>query len=126
MIVAPSQPDSFEVLCLQAADEGRGDVLFGESLDRARKAARPFMIGEEFPSVYLEFPLIGKPFLDITMLYDKLKPGVRVESEAAEGTGEMLDWFAEACLDRNGVCCGFELYVKDPALPRAAVKLATW
>lgn len=121
MMQVPSQPDSFEVLCLQAADDGRGDVLFGDSLARARKAGRPFMIGEKFPSVYLEFPLIGKPFLDVTMLYGNLKPGVRVESEAAEGTGEMLDWFADACSDIEYVCCGFELDVKDPALPRAAV-----
>ena len=121
MMKVPSYPDSFEVLCLQAADDGRGDVLFGESLARARKVARPFMIGEEFPSVYLEFPLIGKPFLDVTLLYGKLKPGMRVESEAAEGTGEMIDWFAGACSDIGGICCGFELDVKDPALPRAAV-----
>lgn len=117
----PTYADAFEVLCLQAADEGRGNVLFGECLARARKVARPFMVGEEFPSVYLEFPLIGQPFLDITALYAKLAPGTRVDSEAAVETGPMLDWFADACSELEGVCCGFELDVKDPALPRAAV-----
>ena len=29
MMKVPSYPDSFEVLCLQAADDGRGDALFG-------------------------------------------------------------------------------------------------
>ena len=48
---ALSHADAFEVLCLQAADDGRGDVLFGDSLPRARKALRPFMVGEKFPSV---------------------------------------------------------------------------
>lgn len=117
----PSHPDIFEVLCLQAADDGRGDVLFGECLGRARKAMRPFMVGESFPSVYLEFPLAGEPFLDVTTLYGKLKPGVRIEAEAAAGTGPMLDWFADTCSEISGVCCGFELDVKDPGLPRAAV-----
>lgn len=121
MLKMPSLPDAFEVLCLQAADEGRGEVLFGESFARARTMARPFMIGEQFPSVYLEFPLVGDPFLDVTMLYNKLEPGMRVESDAASGTEPMIDWFADACSDDDNVCCGFELDTKDPALPRAAV-----
>ena len=120
-MIAPTYADSFEVLCLQAADEGRKDVLFGECLDRARQAARPFMIGQEFPSVYLEFPLIGQPFLDVTALYGSLTPGTYVDSEAAAGSEQMLDWFADACADIENVCCGFELDVKDPELPRAAV-----
>ena len=117
----PSYADAFEVLCLQAADDGRGDVLFGDCLSRARKVMRPFMIGKEFPSVYLEFPLIGEPFLDVTMLYGKLEPGMYVDSEAVAGTEPMLDWFADACSELENICCGYELDVKDPALPRAAV-----
>ena len=118
---APTHADAFEVLCLQAADNGRGDVLFGECLGRARTAARPFMVGEEFPSVYLEFPLAGEPFLDVTALYGSLAPGTRVESAAAAGTGPLIDWFAGACSETDDVCCGFELDVRDPALLRAAV-----
>lgn len=118
---APSYADAFEVLCLQAGDEGRENVLFGECLGRARKVARPFMVGEKFPSVYLEFPLIGDPFMDVTMLYNKLAPGTCVEAAPAEGTQPMLDWFADTCTEIDGVCCGYELDVKDPALPRAAV-----
>ena len=76
---ALSHADAFEVLCLQAADDGRGDVLFGDSLPRARKALRPFMVGERFPSVYLEFPLLGAPFLDVTVLYAALEAGTRID-----------------------------------------------
>ena len=117
----PAHQDVFEMLCIQAADEGRGEVLFGDCVDRARKEARPFMIGTEFPSVYLEFPLRGDPFLDVTALYHTLTPGMRVESEAAEGTGPMIDWFADACQGIEEVCCGFELDVKEPVLPRSAI-----
>ena len=120
-MLVPSHQDAFEVLCLQASDDGRGDVLFGECLDRARKAGRPFMVGESFPDVYLESPLAGKPFLDITALYSELSPGMRIESQAAEGTGPIIDWFAESASGVDGVCCGFELDVKEPALPQAAI-----
>ena len=120
-MLVPSHPDAFEVLCLQAADDGRGNTLFGDCLARARKEARPFMVGEEFPSVYLEFPLRGKPFLDVTALYDKLTAGTRVESNAAVGTGPLMDWFADASSKFDNISCGFELDVKDPSITQAAI-----
>lgn len=116
-----SHADAFEVLCLQVADEGRGPVLFGDAVQRARKAGRPFMVGEEFPSVYLEFPLIGEPFLDVTVLYDTIPPGTRVDSPAAAGSDRVLDWYAETCNQVEAVCFGFELDVKDPSEPVAAL-----
>ena len=117
----PSFEDAFRVLLLQAADEGRGEVLFGESLGRMPQAACPFMVGETFPSVYLEFPLAGDPFLDVTVLYSKLAPGTRIDHPAAAGTEAMLDWFTG--IDGGGLsmCCGFELDVKESELPAAAV-----
>ena len=63
----PSFSDALQVLLLQAADEGRGDVLFGESFSRLANEVGPFLRGEEFPSVYLECPLIGDPFIDVTV-----------------------------------------------------------
>ncbi len=121
MIPTPSFADAFETLCLQAGDKGRADVLFGPCLERARKQARPFIVGPKFPSVYLEFPLVGDPFMDVTTLYSVLEPGTRVESEAADGAQGMLDWFADACEGIENVCCGFEVDVKDEGMPRAAV-----
>ena len=117
----PSFSDALQVLLLQAADEGRGDVLFGESFSRLANEVGPFMIGEEFPSVYLECPLIGDPFIDVTVLYSRLKPDTHVEHPAASGTEAMLDWFAGVCADHTDVCCGYELDVKEPKLPAAAI-----
>lgn len=71
----PTHEDSLQVLLLQAADEGRGEVLFGESLKRVAREAAPFLVGRRFPSIYLECPLSGDPFLDITVLYTILEPG---------------------------------------------------
>ena len=121
IMMVPSHADAYETLCLQASDNGRGEVLFGSCLERARKLGRPFVVGEKFPSVYLEFPLVGEPFLDVTMLYSKVAPGTSVDSPAAQGSQGMFDWFADACADDESVCCGFELDVKDQDLPRAAV-----
>lgn len=112
---------AYQVLLLQAADEGRGPVLFGDSLVRAREVAQPFMVGKDFPSVYLEHPLLGDPFLDVTILFGELAPGTRIESPLAAGTEAMLDWQARVRPKVDGVCCGFELDTKDPALPAAAV-----
>ena len=60
--------DAFQVLLLQAAGEGRGAALFGDSLACARGAVPPFLVGKRFPNVYFEHPLAGKPFLDVTLV----------------------------------------------------------
>ncbi|MGI6220843.1 MAG: hypothetical protein ACOYIP_03045 [Coriobacteriales bacterium] len=79
------------------------------------------MEGEQFPSVYLEFPLIGTPFLDVTTLYSKLATGTCIDSDAVSGMGPLINWFADTCSELEDVCFGFELDTKNPALPRAAV-----
>ncbi|MBQ9021021.1 MAG: hypothetical protein IJ113_03250 [Eggerthellaceae bacterium] len=91
---APSHEDAFQALLLQAAGEGRGEVLFADSLERVQQQVPPFLVGDKFPSVYLEFPLLGDPFLDVTLLYSELAPGVRIEHPAAAGSEGMMDWFA--------------------------------
>ncbi|MBQ9004427.1 MAG: hypothetical protein IJ087_21515 [Eggerthellaceae bacterium] len=96
-------------------------MLFGDSLDRAREAVPPFLVGGPFPSVYLEHPLSGEPFLDVTVLLKNLEPETRVESPAAGAHGAMLDWYAETCSDDDSVTCGFEIDTSKPALPEAAV-----
>lgn len=110
----PSHADAFEVLVLQAADNGRGPMLFGDGKDLAVTAARPFMVGRRFPSVYLEFPLTGKPFLDVTVLYNEVEPGLHIESDGARGADGMLDWFSGIASEYEEVSCGFELDTCDP------------
>ncbi|MBP3893652.1 MAG: hypothetical protein J6D34_06375 [Atopobiaceae bacterium] len=117
----PSYEQAFEVLCLLAADEGRGEVLFGDSLERARVLVPPFMVGEKFPDVYLEFPLAGDPFLDVTVLLHDPVRGTRIDSPAAGNTGPMIDWFADACRTYPNISCGYELDTKKPQLAQAAV-----
>lgn len=116
-----SHADAFEVLCLQAADDGRGPVLFGDCVPRARTVLRPFFVGPEFPSVYLEFPLMGEPFLDVTVLLAKPEPGTRIDSPAVAETDALLDWYASLGDDTHDACIGFELDTSKEQVPPAAI-----
>lgn len=117
----PTYASAYQVLLLQAADEGRGPILFGESLDRAREEVPPFLVGERFPDVYLEHPLIGEPFVDVTVLLGEVEPGTRVASPLAGEHGAMLDWYAETRREQDGITCGFEIDTKQAEPPVAAV-----
>lgn len=117
----PSHSEALQVLLLQAADKGRGPVLFGESLDRLRNVLPPFLIGESFPEIHLEHPLIGKPFIDATVLYSDLQPGLRVDSPLAGEHGAMLDWFANEYKKHDDINFGFELDTKEEVPPVAGV-----
>lgn len=116
-----SHTDAYQVLWLQLADDGRQSVLLGDRALNARMAVLPFMVGEKFPNVYFEFPLAGDPFLDVTVLYDRVAPGTRVESEAAAGTDGAFDWYAVEKPNHANISFGFELDTSNPELPRAAV-----
>ena len=118
---APTWEDSLHVLYLQLADAGRGPVLLGEHAAQAASKVAPFLVGREFPDVYFEFPLVGDPFLDVTLLYSELDAGTRIASDAARGTEGMIDWFAGAASHIEHICCGFELDTSKPELPAAAV-----
>ncbi len=117
----PSFADAFEVLCLQAADDGRGDILFGDSVSRVRSLLRPFMVGEKFPDVYLESPLAGEPFLDVTVLYKHKRPGLCIASPVAVGMQDLLDWCAQCRAENEDVSYGFELDTKEQVLPPVAM-----
>lgn len=117
----PTHALAFDVLLLQAADDGRAMPLFGDGLPRVREAVPPFLVGQAFPDVYLEFPLAGEPFLDATVLYSKIEPGTRVRSSAAEGTARLFDFCARAASEHENLSWGFELDTKAWPLAPAAV-----
>lgn len=117
----PSHAEAFQVLCLRACDGGRKEVLFGESADRALRETPPFMVGPEFPTAYLEFPLVGDPFMDVTVVYNGMSEGTRIASNMAAGTDRMLDWYARAREDCDDINFGFELDTKSPEASAAAI-----
>ena len=117
----PTREQAFQVLLLQAGDEGRADTLFGDSPQRACDAVPPFLVGESFPSIYLEHPLAGDPFLDATILLGPIEPGTRISSPAAGEHAAMLDWYAGAREEHDDVACGFEVDTSARELPTSAI-----
>lgn len=105
----PSHTEAFEALLLKAADAGRDAALFGGAACRVRDAAPPFLIGERFPEVYLEFPLAGRPFLDVTLLYGELEDDARIDSPLAEGCEDVLSFYARERARDAGIDFGFEI-----------------
>ena len=117
----PSHAEAFELLCLLAADEGRGPVLFGSSLDRVRAVLPPFMAGKAFPNVYLEFPLAGEPFLDVNVGYVELDEGDFAESVYTHGTEELFEWYVQARRDYPDIAYGYVLDTNKLDLVSAGV-----
>lgn len=119
-----SNRTALHMLLLQAASGGRGELLFGESLDRVKKFLPDFVdLGDlsAFPDVYLEFPLMGKPFLDATVLYRHLPENAQLASPLAAGTQQMLSWLAMAESRYPDICGGFEIDTKFPSPGPAAI-----
>lgn len=104
--------DDLQLLLSLAADEGRGEILFGECLDTAQKILPDYLAGDLFPKIYLEFPLAGEPFLDATLVY-----GPMPDSEE----DNMLKWVSDKAKTHKGICCGYELDLKEGGSRRPAI-----
>ena len=112
-----SLENMLQTLLLKASGDGRGQLLFGESINRAKRLLPDYLVGNKFPPIYLEFPLAGEPFLDATVGYKAFPAGGEIRAPSAEGTQEMLDWFSGTAPSFPGIICGYELDLKhkDPA-----------
>ncbi|MBP5261174.1 MAG: hypothetical protein J6Z43_03490 [Clostridiales bacterium] len=104
--------DDLQLLLALAADEGREKVLFGECLDTAQKVLPDYLKGDTFPKIYLEFPLTGEPFLEVTVGYGPV-------SDTEENN--MLKWVSDKAKIDKGVCCGYELDLKNGVPIRPAI-----
>jgi hypothetical protein len=62
---------AFSLLLSHVISGGRGQALFGNYIDKVKKCV-PDLLGEgPFPDIMLECPLLGDPFLDVVLLFDK-------------------------------------------------------
>lgn len=115
----PAHTQAFELLLLQAEGNGRDTALFGGAADRVRDAVPPFLIGGKFPETYLEFPLAGEPFLDVTLLYGELGQDPRIGSPLADGCEGILSFYARERAEDATISFGFEIDGAEQA-PSAA------
>ena len=120
-MIEPNYQDYFDILCSFAVSKGRGAKLFGEDVLRLSEKISPFLIGPSFPNIYIEFPLIGKPFLDATILYNDIESGTRITSIAAGDCNTLLDWYAEVRKKYQHISFGFELDTDAPENTQAAI-----
>ena len=104
-----SHDTAFEVLLLQAGADGREETLFGSCVPRVREVVHPFLVGTSFPEIYLEFPLLGEPFLDVTLLYSNLPEQTRIDSPLAEGCEEIVSFYQRERSRIDDISFGFEL-----------------
>ena len=117
----PTHAQAFELLLLKAAEAGRNAALFGRAAHRVRDAACPFLIGKKFPEIYLEFPLAGEPFLDVTLLYAELEEDAHIDSPLANGCEDILSLYARERAKDASIDFGFEIDCAGPAPSAAGV-----
>ena len=123
LVGKPSQMTVFDALCSIAAADGRGEALFGNSFDLARIAYERALIGDGYPEVYLEFPLLGSPGFDLLAVHSTVRPGSRFASGAGFGYQAMFGWFSGVCDMGGNASCGFELDTSVGETERAGVYL---
>ena len=108
LVGKPSQMTVFDALYSIAAADGRGEVLFGESFDIARGAFERTLIGDDYPAVYIEFPLLGSPGFDLLSVHASVRPGSRFAPGAGFGYQAMFDWFSGVSDQGVNASCGIE------------------
>ena len=105
----PNNQRAFEILCILIASDGRGDSLFGDDIKRLPERIAPFLSVDPFPSIHLEFPLLGRPYTDVTVLYRTVEPGTRMITPAAGDCSKLLEWYADVCRKYPKISFGFEM-----------------
>lgn len=63
--VGVSCPFVYDVIYALAASEGRERVLFGSSAPLAHDAFGRSLVGDVFPELWFEVPLLGEPWFDL-------------------------------------------------------------
>lgn len=102
---------AFRLLLASAASGGRGELLFGDSLERVKKIIPDFLGKGDFPDIYLEFPLFGEPFLDIflTVVAEEPYEGSYITSPLAEDSEKIVSFIRDAHRKYREVSGGFEI-----------------
>ena len=119
-VLVPTHTETLEMLCAQAGGNDRAVKLFGGCLQNVMSRVPPFLVGSSLPELYLEFPLTGDPFCDLTLLLGEVAPGCRIDSPIAAGTGPLLDFHSTVqanglcAKDGDGVSFGFEVDCSSP------------
>ena len=122
MIQQPSPVEVFDLLYILAARDGREEALFGSSADLAYPVAKQALIGDIYPSIYLEFPLKRKPCFDLLVGYGEMPSGLRFAPDGGFGYQPLFDWFSSLPTG-HGASCGFSMDTGSGETQRPGVYL---
>ena len=117
----PSNELVCRTLFYHAASDGRAQAFFGPDWENTCDAVVPYTRGVVFPNLYLEFPLKGDPFLDVTALIHTVEPGGHACPETVEEMAPVYNWVTELHAADPRICFGFELDATTAASGPAAV-----
>ena len=111
----------YDVLYQLAAADGREEALFGSCAPLAREAFAHSLIGNIFPIVWYELPLLGMPRFDLHVAHSRqaLRPGTTFSPGAGFGHDELFRWYAEDETGGNGLAFAFDVSdrgVDSPAI----------
>lgn len=111
----------YDALYLLAAGGGREAELFGDCQPLAREAFCRSLIGEEFPTVWFELPLLGEPRFDLHVAASRaaLRPGATFAPGAGAGYEGLFRWYAEE--ESGGAGLAFAYDVSEGRIGEPAV-----
>lgn len=123
LVGKPSRMTAFDALYAIAAGDGRGEALFGDGFGIARDVYERTLIGNGYPTAYIEFPLLGSPGFDLLTVHSAVRPGSRFAPGAGFGYQATIDWFSGICDKGVNASCGIELDTSVGETERAGVYL---
>lgn len=94
-----------------AADDGREEALFGSCAPLAREAFQRSLVGEGFPVVWFEIPLMGDPRFDLHVALSRqtLHAGARFLPHAGNGYDALFRWYAEDEAGGGGLAFAYDV-----------------
>ena len=86
----------YSLIYALAATDGREKALFGTCAPLAQEAFRRSLVGDGFPELWFELPLLGEPWFDLHALAsrEELSPETTFSPETTGGYPEVFSWFA--------------------------------
>ncbi len=104
----PTPIEAFDILYNLCSRDGREAALFGNSIALVRPVVEKCLIGDSYPSFYVEFPLLGTPCFDVLTIHGRLTPNVQFASGCGFGYQSMYDWFSNLP-EGHGTGCAIEM-----------------
>ena len=117
----PSQMQVFDALYAMAAGDGREGALFGSCAPLAREAFRRSLVGDGFPIVWFEIPLMGAARFDLHVALSRamLHAKARFLPNAGNGYDALLRWYEEDETGGGGLAFAYDTSegcIDDPAV----------